>query len=167
MIDIVKRRRSVREYLNVPISEKDVYEMLESGLYAPSGKNRQPWRFLIVKEKDKIKQISKFTTYSRFIQNAPILILVYAYSSGDYLVEKDIFSIGACVQNILLVATQKGYGTCVIGELLNKDLEVDTVLNSNLSGNRLICAISIGKTSKKNIRKKILNLEEFLLILDK
>ena len=161
VIETIKKRRSIREYTYEEISDKDIYEVLNAGLNAPSGKNRQPWRFLVVKNKLKIKQISKHTIYSRFIRNAPVLILVYISPSDEYPLEKDRLSVGMCIQNILLVATDMGYGTCVIGELFNKDLdEIFLVGKENI----LVCGICIGKPKANPIIKNPLNLEDFLLI---
>ena len=134
--------------------------MLSAGLYAPSGKNRKPWRFLILKDNNVIRQIAKSTIYSRFIRNAPVLVLVYVIPSSDYSIEKDIFGVGACVQNILLAATEKGYGTCVIGELYLAKFEI---LESKLHDYKLICGISIGKSKDKLQMVKTKELESFLV----
>lgn len=161
VIETIKKRRSIRNYASEPIPEKDLYEILSAGLYAPSGKNRQPWRFFIIKNKLKIKQISKHTIYSRFIRNAPILILVYVMASSEYPLEKDMLSVGTCVQNILLAATDMGYGSCVIGELFNMDLQD---IFAYRKGCKLACGICIGKPKTNPIIKNPLNLEDFLLI---
>ena len=161
VIETIKKRRSIREYTYEEISDKDIYEILNAGLYAPSGKNRHPWRFLVVRDKLKIKQISKHTIYSRFVRNAPVLILVYISPSVEYPLEKDILSVGMCIQNILLAATDMGYGSCVIGELFNKDLQD---IFAYRKGCKLACGICIGKPKTNPIIKNPLNLEDFLLI---
>ena len=160
MIDTIKKRRSIRNYTPDQILEKDLYEILSAGLYAPSGKNRQPWRFVVVKDKDELKRISKFTTYSRFIRNVPALVLVYVISSVEYPIEKDMLSVGACVQNILLTATDMGYGSCVIGELYSAELKI---LDTKSCDYKLICGISIGKSNAKVQENESISLEEFLL----
>lgn len=160
IIKIIKKRKSVRSYTMESIPEQDLYEMLSAGLYAPSGKNRQPWRFVIVKDNNKIRQIAKLTTYSKFVRNAPILVLVYMIPSARYSIEKDIFGVGACVQNILLTATEKDYATCVIGELYSAEVEL---LESKLYGYKLICGITIGKTNDKPQSVKTKELEHFLV----
>lgn len=160
IVKTIKMRRSIRSYLPNLIPDKDLFEILEVGLYAPSGKNRQPWKFVIIKDKHKIRQISKIATYSRFIRNAPVLVLVYVIPSIEYPIEKDIFGVGACVQNILLAATEKGYGSCIIGELYSAELEIfDTKPNDY----KLICGISIGKPTAQEQQKRIILLDEFLL----
>ena len=91
----IRNRRSVRSYFDIHIPEDDLNDILESGLYAPSGKNRQPWRFVIINNSELIKTIAKTTVYSRFVRNAPILVLVFASTSTEYPLEKDMLSIGA------------------------------------------------------------------------
>lgn len=163
VLEIIENRRSIRSYLNTPIPEEDLNEILETGLYAPSGKNRKPWRFLIIKDKDKIKEISRLTTYSRFIRNAPVLVLVYIFPSEEYPIEKDIFSVGACVQNILLTATEKGYGTCIIGEMTNKEQPICELLDKEISNGKIVCGISIGAHTKTVYPNRTAVLKNFLL----
>ena len=160
--NIIKKRRSIRSYLPTPITEQELYEILSAGLYAPSGKNRQPWRFVIVKDKEKISRISKTTTYSRFIRNAPILVLVYAILSTEYPNEKDMLGVGACVQNILLAATEKGYGTCVIGELYSAELDILGIRHNDY---KLICGISIGESDIKGDNFTAKELDDFLILV--
>lgn len=61
VLEIIENRRSIRSYLNTPIPEEDLNEILETGLYAPSGKNRKPWRFLIIKDKD--NELARYTEF--------------------------------------------------------------------------------------------------------
>ena len=50
----IRNRRSIRSYSDIHIPEDDLNDILESGLYAPSGKNRQPWRFVIINNSELI-----------------------------------------------------------------------------------------------------------------
>lgn len=45
--EVIKNRRSIRKYKNINISRKDIEQIIEAGSLAPSGKNKQPWRFLV------------------------------------------------------------------------------------------------------------------------
>ncbi|HEY5588715.1 MAG TPA: nitroreductase family protein [Candidatus Paceibacterota bacterium] len=51
-------RRSVRKYENKPILDDDIFETIKAVSFAPSGKNNQPWSFLITSNKDDINMIS-------------------------------------------------------------------------------------------------------------
>lgn len=91
--------------------------------FRPSGKNRKPWIFSVIKDREVIREMSKLTTYNRFLRNALVLILVYGRFSDNYPKDKDLISIGCCVQDILLAATHMGYCSCVIGELYDKIID--------------------------------------------
>lgn len=159
----IKKRRSVRSYLDIQIPDNDLSSILDAGLYAPSGKNRQPWRFLIVKDADIIKTIAKSTVYSRFIRNAPIMILMFAKQDTLYPLEKDMIGIGACLQNILLAATEKQYGSCIIGELYGRQNELSEHIKLECKDYLLVCGIALGKIKlvSKDIREK--KLSDFVL----
>lgn len=159
----IKKRQSVRSYLDIPIPDNDLNSILEAGLYAPSGKNRQPWRFLIIKDVDIIKTIAKSTVYSRFIRNAPIMVLMFAKQDTSYPLEKDMIGIGACLQNILLAATEKEYGSCIIGELYGRQNEFPEYIKLDSKDYLLVCGIALGKSKllSKDVREK--NVHDFIL----
>lgn len=160
---VIKKRQSVRSYLDIPIPNNDLSSILEAGLYAPSGKNRQPWRFLIIKDVDVIKTIAKSTVYSRFIRNAPIIVLMFAKQDNSYPLEKDMIGIGACLQNILLAATEKEYGSCIIGELYGRKNELFEHIKFDCKDYLLVCGIALGKMKlvPKDTREK--KLSDFVL----
>ena len=49
MIEAIYKRRSVRHFLQKPVPEEDLDQILEAGMWAPSEKNAQPWKFLVVR----------------------------------------------------------------------------------------------------------------------
>lgn len=46
--NLIIKRRSIRRYIPDPVPDEDINNIIEAGLYAPSGKNRRPWRFAIL-----------------------------------------------------------------------------------------------------------------------
>jgi len=48
ILKAIKERRSIREFTNESVSEKDLKTLIEAAIWAPSGKNNQPWRFVIL-----------------------------------------------------------------------------------------------------------------------
>lgn len=163
MNDIIKNRRSVRSYADYMIPDRELWEMLSAGIMAPSGKDRRPWRFVIVRNREVIKSISKNVVYSRFIRHAPQVVLVYSMVDPTYPVEKDFIGIGACLENILLAATEKGYGSCVIGELFDKQRELAQYVNADTSGLRLVCGVIIGQSIKPVGDKTPLNVQNYVI----
>lgn len=142
VLDTIKSRKSIRKYVYNTIPDNIIHELLKCGSSAPSGKNRKPWIFTVIKDREVIREISKHTVYSRFLRNAPVLILVYGRFDDSYPKDKDLISIGCCVQNILLAATHMGYGSCVIGELYDKIIDFIEPIES--VSVQLVCGICIG-----------------------
>ena len=101
--------------------------------------------------------------YSRFVRNAPILILVLASTNTEYPLEKDRISIGACLQNILLTATEKGYGSCIIGELYNRSEILGGYVDFNINDYLLVCGIVIGVTKSIPKQRSEFKLKDFIL----
>ncbi len=60
MIPAIYDRRSIRKFLDTPISKEDMTEIIESGIKAPSSKNRQPWKFIVVQGTEKEEMLKAF-----------------------------------------------------------------------------------------------------------
>ena len=144
--EVIRNRSSARSFTDYIIPDQELMGILSAGIMAPSGKDRKPWRFVIVRNKEAIKNIARHVMYSRFIRKSPQMILVYAENDDAYPFEKDLIGIGACIENILLSATEKNYGSCVIGELFNKHDDISQYINVNTAGLKLVCGIVIGRS---------------------
>lgn len=130
ILDLIRSRRSVREFEEGDVTTDAIDELLEAARWAPSGLNNQPWKFVIVQDKGRIKEISCCTKYKKIVAGAPLLIAVYLDKDEMYNYVKDVQAIGACIQNILLVAHNKGLGAVWIGEILNRAVEVNEILGA-------------------------------------
>lgn len=60
MIDAIYNRRSIRKFLNTPIADEDIMEIIQSGIKAPSSKNRQPWKYVVIQGNSKAEMIDVF-----------------------------------------------------------------------------------------------------------
>ena len=60
MISAIYDRRSIRKFLNKPISKKDLTEIIQSGIKAPSSKNRQPWKYIVIEGNAKEEMLKVF-----------------------------------------------------------------------------------------------------------
>jgi len=72
--DIIKNRRSIRDFSPQPVSDEQLQELLEAARWAPSGTNRQPWRFVILKGDSEIQLLSGAVTQS-FVLRAPVVLV--------------------------------------------------------------------------------------------
>ena len=162
MLTTIKTRRSVRQYKEIIPENADIKKILEAGRWAPSGLNNQPWRFLIIKDKDIINGLSGFTKYSKIIKGAPVLILVFLDLKASYNRDKDLMAIGASIQNMLLEAHSLKLGACWLGEILNKKEDVRKFLKLN-KYLELTAVISLGYPVEKRLRSNRKPLRELLI----
>ena len=72
--DIIQKRRSIRRYQDTPVSKETERELLEAARLAPSGTNRQSWRFAMVKDEDLRNRLSAAVVQS-FVTLAPLVIV--------------------------------------------------------------------------------------------
>ena len=60
MISAIYNRRSIRKFLNTPILKQDIVEIIQSGIKAPSSKNRKPWKFVVMQDREKEEMLDVF-----------------------------------------------------------------------------------------------------------
>lgn len=60
VLEAIKERRSVREFLDKPVSKEDIESLLRAGMSAPSAINKQPWEFYVLESKEPKKQPRMF-----------------------------------------------------------------------------------------------------------
>ena len=125
------KRRSCRKFLEQKVSEKITIELMKAAMAAPSAKNKKPWKFYVVTNKDKLKEL-RFAG-SAFNYNSPMHIIVCGDLSKTIVADKVydfwIQDCSSAIENILLAATSLGLGTCWCGvypveERVNKVKEI-------------------------------------------
>ena len=162
IFDGIKSRRSVRLYNSKPIEIEIINQIIESAIWAPSGKNGQPWKFKIITEQNIIEEIAKLSANSRWLKTAPCLIIVYLDKRCSYHYIKDVQSCGAAIQNMLLTAHEMGIGSCWIGDLLEKANSVNELLQVydylELMG---VVSLGYGRGKSINVGRKDIN--DFLI----
>ncbi|MCX7989007.1 MAG: nitroreductase family protein [Thermodesulfovibrio sp.] len=163
IIDIIKARRSIRKYKKEVPSEELIKRCIEAGLYAPSARNSQPWSFILVKDKDKIKQLSKVQTFTKFLEGAPYVIVALADEKKSNHWLEDM---GCAIMALLLEAHSLGLGACwgAIYHPENKDREnyVRKVLDVS-EELRIIACIGIGYPDETPSPKKVKSLDEAII----
>lgn len=118
-INVIKSRKSVRDFSNREIPDDILQEILVAGQLAPSCQNRQCWRYVVVKNKNLINQLALHSgligKVNFFIKNAPLVIVATAnpknscYLNGQYYYLVDV---GISFQQMILTAWNFGIGSC-------------------------------------------------------
>lgn len=134
-MNAIFKRRSIRKYLDKPVSDNYVKDILKAAMAAPSAGNEQPWEFIVVNDRNILNRIAEIHPYAKMLLQAPIAIVV----CGDMNKEKYqgfwVQDCSAATQNMLLEATDKGLGTVWIGVYPNQDRINDLVSLFNLPAN--------------------------------
>lgn len=158
---LIKKRRSVRSFLDRQVETPKIKKILEAGRWAPSGLNNQPWRFVIIKNESIKEEISRLSEYSHIITNANCLILVFLDKKNSYNLIKDAQAIGACIENMLLAALDLGISSCWLGEILNQKTKVNKSLNIK-SRYDLMAAVALGYADRKSKSNRV-SLDKLIL----
>ncbi|WP_028841760.1 nitroreductase family protein [Thermodesulfobacterium hveragerdense] len=156
-------RRSIRRYLEQKPNKELIYRLLEAGIWAPSGLNNQPWRFVIVWAEEIKQKLAALTRYHEIVKKASVLIGVFLDKDRMYHQIKDHQSAGACIQNILLAAHASGLGACWLGEILKNEEKVKEVLSLPKEKYELAAFIALGYPDDQSKRASRQPLENFII----
>ena len=135
VMEAIKTRRSIRKYKTTPVDDKTVELVLEAARWAPSWKNTQCQRFIVVRDND-IKNkladtlivdpaLGDTNPSDSAIREAPVVIVACAelgksgYMGGKQATDKGdwwyMFDVALAVQNLMLVAHSQGLATVPLG----------------------------------------------------
>lgn len=162
LLELIKSRRSVRKYETRPVGDDLVELILEAGRWAPSGLNNQPWRFCVVRDAALKESLAGLTHYAKIVRAADVLLPVFSYEPAMYNAMKDHQGIGACLQNMLLMAHGLGLGAVWLGEILNNADKVRELLGLD-EDYRLMAVIALGWPQKNPPTKARQDLDELVV----
>ena len=118
-LELANTRYSVRSYKSKPIAQKTLHRILEAVRLAPSGSNRQPWRFVVVRDADLRQQLMRACAGQWFIAEAPIVIAGVGLMPERIMscdVPGDPVDVAIALEHLALAAAAEGLGTCWIGD---------------------------------------------------
>jgi nitroreductase len=69
-------RRSIRKYKSEPVRDGVIKKLLEAAMAAPTGGNRKPWHFIIIKNRDILNRLAENHPYGKMLYEAPLSIAV-------------------------------------------------------------------------------------------
>lgn len=118
VLDVIARRRSIRKYKGDPIPEEVLTRILEAGRLAPSASNRQPGRFVVVRDAVTRKALSEAARGQAFIAEAPVVLVACGterqpFRHGQF--ETWPVDLAIALDHISLAAADEGVGSCWIG----------------------------------------------------
>jgi len=127
-LNLVKERRSVRNYLSTPVPRQLLERCFEAARLAPSACNQQPWYFIAVESPSLRQKLGKAAfsgiySLNQFALTAPVLVVVVAKASkalpevAGFLRNTPYYLIDVAIacQHFVLAATEEGLGSCWLG----------------------------------------------------
>lgn len=118
VMEAIRKRRSVRSYKQEPVPDEKLTKILEAARLAPSARNSQSWKFVVVKDPERRKKLAKAAAGQSFVGEAPVVIAAVALQP-EYVMRCQVpayaVDLAIAVDHMTLVAVEEGLGTCWIG----------------------------------------------------
>lgn len=118
LFEAIRSRYSVRSFRPEPVGDEVLDRVLEAARLAPSANNRQPWKFVVVRDRETRERLAEIARGQRFVAEAPVVIAAVAVTT-DHIMTCGIPSypvdLAIAVDHITLAAAAEGLGTCWIG----------------------------------------------------
>lgn len=118
-LNIIHQRKSVRHFIkDKAVSDKDITTMVNAAMAAPTAGNKQPWEFIVIKDRVTLDKVSECLPYGKFLKNAPLAIVVAGNTDRTFEgIEKEYWvqDTSAATENLLLAAEAIGLGAVWTG----------------------------------------------------
>jgi nitroreductase len=148
-LEAILTRRSIRKYTDEPVSDEAVRKLLEAAMAAPSAHNRQPWHFIVVRDRATLNKVPEYHQYSKMLENAALAIVV----CGDNALQDTDFWLHDCsaaTENMLIAANAMGLGAVWLGVHPSEQLIADTKKLLGIPDHVTpLCIVSLGHPSEQ------------------
>lgn len=114
-------RRSIRKFTDQPVESEKIDKLLRAAMQAPSAMNRQPWEFIVIKDKDMLKKLSECSPYAKPVLSSSVTFTLLCNDNEMKIPigwEEDM---AAAAQNMLLEAVHLDLGAVWLGVAVSKD----------------------------------------------
>jgi len=122
----ISQRKSIRAFTDKEVEEEKLLKVLEAGRLAPSAKNRQEWRFIVVRDPETKKKLAKACYGQKYVEQASV-VLVGCAISPDYIMPcgQPAYTVDVSIafSFMMLEAWELGLGTCWLGAFLEEEVK--------------------------------------------
>ncbi len=154
VFEAIKKRRSVRSYLDKPVPKKALLKILEAARFAPSASNRQEWRFIVVEGKATRSKLSQAAKGQKFLEEAPIVIACLAETDNHVMICGQLcypIDVAIAIDHMTLAAASLGFGTCWIGAFYEEEVKKILNIPEDIKVVELLC---LGFAKKEELNEK-------------
>ena len=107
--ECLRTRRTVREFKPEPVSDESLGKLLSAARWSPSSRNQQPWRFIVIRDRETLAKLGETAGSGGFLARAPIAIAIVMENADQPQMDA-----GRVLQQMELVAWSEGMGTCYV-----------------------------------------------------
>jgi nitroreductase len=175
VFETIKKRRSIRKYIDKPVESEKLDKIIEAARLAPSAINKQPWRFVIVTDKELIKKIAACLGFiNKWTATAPLLVIGCtakkrnaAQKVADKIIGVDfsVIDVAIALEHMVLEAQESGLYSCWIG-WFHAD-RIKNLISDILPKWTIISLLAIGYPDKTYIPRDRKLLSEEITIIRK
>ena len=139
LLKLLRKRRSIRKFQDKSIPESDLESIVDAARFAPTARNAQPWEFVLIVKKNKLRELAGLAENGSFLDEAAACIAVFCSDTKYYLEDGC-----AATCNILLAGEALGIGSCwIAGDKKPYCPQVIKLLNAP-SGMKLVSLVALG-----------------------
>ncbi len=107
----IQAKRAIRHYLDKPIAEEDVRHILNAGRLSQSAKNLQPWHFVAIQDRERLRKLAAMGKFSPFIGEAALGVVILTSDPAERF--QILFDAGQTAAYMQLAAWEMGIGSCL------------------------------------------------------
>ena len=112
--EAIESRRNVRSFTDQPIPAEDLDQILEAGRRSPSSQNWQPWDFILVTDRERLRELAEVWRGAGHVAGSAATIVVIG-PAADNEFHRAQFDLGQATMAMTLAATDLGIGSCHAG----------------------------------------------------
>ena len=113
ILNTIRKRRTIRRYSDRDVTDEQVETLLEMAMAAPSRLNRQPWHFIVIRDRGLQKKLADLLGLHPYLETAPVVVAAGVRPELSTTWQMDV---SAAVENMIIAATGMDLGTAWIGE---------------------------------------------------
>jgi len=162
VMEAIGRRRSIRAFTDRPVEEEKLQAVLDAGRLAPSAKNMQEWRFIVVRDPALRQKLVGVANEQTFVGQAPVVI-VGCGTQCDYRMPCGqpafLIDVAIAMEHMALEAVEQGLGTCWIGAYQQQGIKDLLGIPPEA---QVVCLLPVGYPVQEPEARPRLSLEEII-----
>jgi nitroreductase len=161
----IETRTSTRSFKSTPVERDKLERILNAARLAPSGKNGQPWTFIVVENEETRKKLVHACKGQKFLAEAPVVVVAcgreeLAYQKmGGYWNSLPV-DIGIALEHLMLAAESEGLGTCWIGAFMEEDVRTMLGVPEDV---KIVALTPVGYSAVEKVFRPRKSLDEIVM----